>query len=197
MSIHVEDNLIHWNYYLALEEDLARASRYIEFNKANFETFSLELTHILLAASSEVDVVLKALCNLLSPDARNKNINDYKVTIKDKCTELISEVILSPRYGLELTPWEGWKNDLNPAWWTSYNNVKHQRDKYYSEANLKNTLDALAALKVVTLYFFKTKFEIDSEQLTHRDVTKHLVPKGSLFQFKPDYYYHTYMVSPG
>ena len=56
---------LHWNYYLALDNDMARVSRFIEFNPANLQVFSLELAHLLFAASSEVDVVAKALCDVL------------------------------------------------------------------------------------------------------------------------------------
>jgi len=60
--IKTGETLLHWNYFLALESDLERVSRYIEFDKANFKTYSIELAHLLLAASSEVDVVAKTLC---------------------------------------------------------------------------------------------------------------------------------------
>ena len=48
----------HWNYFLAIEKDLEHLSRYIEFSDANLGTYSIELTHLLLSASSEVDVVM-------------------------------------------------------------------------------------------------------------------------------------------
>jgi len=54
--------LLHWNYFLVLESDLEHISRYIEFTTDNFKVYSQEFAHILLAASSEVDVVLKSLC---------------------------------------------------------------------------------------------------------------------------------------
>ena len=64
--------LIHWSYFLALEEDIQRLSRFVEFNSNNFATFSLEMSHILLASSSEVDVVLKMLCKAFAPNAQNE-----------------------------------------------------------------------------------------------------------------------------
>ena len=56
MGIQVNGNFVHWNYYIALEQDLSKVSRFIEFSEDNFETYSIELAHLLLAASSEVDV---------------------------------------------------------------------------------------------------------------------------------------------
>ena len=63
MVIKVKENFVHWNYFIALEQDLIKVSRFIEFSQENFNTYSIELAHLLLATSSEIDVVLKALCN--------------------------------------------------------------------------------------------------------------------------------------
>ena len=83
MGIQVNGNFVHWNYYIALEQDLSKVSRFIEFSEANFETYSIELAHLLLAASSEVDVVLKSLCNIKNNQKNHKNINHYAHTFKD------------------------------------------------------------------------------------------------------------------
>ena len=52
----------HWNYFLAIEEDLENLSRYIELREDNFATYSIETAKILMAASQEVDVLFKAIC---------------------------------------------------------------------------------------------------------------------------------------
>ena len=62
MGIKAGASLIHWNYFLALESDLAQVSRYIEFDSNNYRTYSIELSHLLLASSSEVDVIAKGIC---------------------------------------------------------------------------------------------------------------------------------------
>jgi hypothetical protein len=49
----------HYDYFLALEADLVRLTRYIEFNKQNFKAYSIEIMHLLFAVSSEVEVMLK------------------------------------------------------------------------------------------------------------------------------------------
>ena len=69
---------LHWNYFLAIEKDLENLSRYVEFDEKNLDTFSIELTHILFSASSEVDVIIKQLCNLIDPITKAENINDYR-----------------------------------------------------------------------------------------------------------------------
>jgi len=42
---------------------------------------------------------------------------------------------------------------VNPPWWKGYNSVKHERSKYYSEANLGNVLESAAGLLVLLVYF--------------------------------------------
>ena len=53
-----------------MEDDLDTLSRYIEFDSANLNVFSIELAHLLFAAASEVDVLAKRICELANPAAR-------------------------------------------------------------------------------------------------------------------------------
>jgi len=125
----------HWNYFLAIEKDLEAISRYIEFSEANLNTYSIELTHILLSASSEIDVIMKQLCTLIDPEKKTNNIDDYKSVIQSHLSSFIVEEITIDRYGLIAKPWESWKGTENPIWWRGYNNVKHQRNTHFKEAN--------------------------------------------------------------
>jgi hypothetical protein len=61
-------------------------------------------------------------------------------------------IIDVPQYELSLTPWNEWLQDKNPDWWRAYNDVKHKRHDYFADANLKNTLNAVAGLFVVVWY---------------------------------------------
>ena len=144
----------HWNYFLALEDDVVRMSRYLEPTKANFDAYSLELARILFAAASEIDVVSKCLCVKLDPESRADNINKYRNEILASRQEIVTSIAEIPRFGLTLTPWEPWGSEENPLWWKAYNNVKHRRDTHFKEASLKNTLNAVAGLFVLLLYFY-------------------------------------------
>jgi hypothetical protein len=66
--------------------------------------------------------------------------------------------VLLPRYGMKLKPWSNW-NVVNgvPDWWTAYNKIKHHRDSEYHRANLRNALNSVAGLFVVTLYVYREK----------------------------------------
>ena len=143
---------IEWNYYLTLVEEVKVISNYIEFDKENYQTYSAELSKILMSASSEVDVVMKQLCNHLRKNKKHRDIKDYRETIMSLAPDLVTEEVHLPLHGLKLTPWVNWSGESNPDWWKAYNNVKHERNKYYAEATLKNTLNALAALYVCLFY---------------------------------------------
>lgn len=54
-----------------------------------------------------------------------------------------------PRYEIKLFPWSKFKSQEIPSWWDSYN-----KDAYYSEANLENTLNSIAGLYVIVVYHY-------------------------------------------
>jgi hypothetical protein len=160
MVIRKFDSLIHWKFFLCLEKDLETLSRYVEFCDSNFECYSLEMARILLAASSEVDVIAKKLCRKIDVNSKADSINQYRNEIKSAYPKLPKFKVTIPRFGLNLTPWEKW-NDSNgvPIWWTDCNKVKHHRDTDFHQANLENVLNSVAGLFVISLYFYKDKAE--------------------------------------
>ena len=180
----------HWNYFLAIEKDLENISRYIEFDKDNYNVYSIELAHILLSASSEVDTIMKQLCKLLDPNEETKNIDGYRLIIQNKTPSFINEEISIDRFGLLFKPWDNWVGTQNPNWWKSYNNVKHQRDSYFKEANLQNTINAVGALLLTTVYYYKYSFSNGVNNIDMKDVTRELNPESSFIKINADYYYH-------
>ncbi|MGA3086567.1 MAG: hypothetical protein ABSE95_17550 [Thermodesulfobacteriota bacterium] len=145
--------LIHWSYFLALEEDIQRLSRFVEFNKNNFATFSIEMAHLLLATSSEIDVVLKMLCKPFAPTAQNEE--DYRSSIPKQIPNFTKVKVEIQRYEITLQPWQAWDSNQTPTWWTAYNKVKHERDLHYEKANLENVLQSMAGLFLSNLYLYK------------------------------------------
>ena len=80
--------LQHWNYFLTLEDDIGRLSRYLELTQANFSSYSLELARILFAAASEVDVVSKLLCKKIDADSSANNITKYRERLLASCAQI-------------------------------------------------------------------------------------------------------------
>lgn len=159
MAIHQTTIPEHWNYFLALDDDVIRLSRYLEPTKDNFGAYSLELARIIFAAASEVDVVCKRLCKKINPKSKADNINKYKTEIVAAYPRIKEVEVLIPRYGLTLHPWEMWGNDANPLWWNAYNNVKHHRHTHFSEASLKHALNAVAGLFALILFYYREEAE--------------------------------------
>ena len=184
----------HWNYFLAIEQDLEKLSRYIEFSGVNLNTYSIELTHILLSASSEVDVIIKQLCELIAPASPRENINQYKVIIQQNLNSFINEEISINRFGLKYKPWINWNGAQNPDWWRSYNNVKHQRNNFFSEANLQNTINAVGALLITVIYYYKFAFSYEAgNNIEFKNVTSKLNPVAKFVTINSDYY-HSYLI---
>ncbi len=144
----------YWQHFLALEADFAATSRYLEFSQENFGAYSVEYAKLLLAVGSEVDVLCKLMCEAVDSAAKRENINDYRACLTGH-TKLASEEILIRRYNLTFRPWDDWSRGNNPTWWKSYNNVKHQRDVYFADANLGNCANAISGLFVAVLYCHK------------------------------------------
>ena len=196
MAITVTEAKNHWNYFLALERDMELVSRYVEFSNSNFEVFSVELAHLLFAASSEVDVLAKLICKQVSPNANPDNINGYKPIILQAMPDLPDTEVFVPRYGLSFKPWLKWTGTSNPDWWRSYNKVKHERDAYFNQATLKNSLNALGALLLLTFHYYSRKLAKQANQpLSPRDTTRLLEPESNLLRLNDDCYYGHLLIS--
>ncbi len=188
MGIHYEKSKIHWNYFLAIQQDFELLSRYIEFSEENNATFSIELARIIMSASQEVDVIMKGICSLLNENNAD-NINDYRNVIKEKLSDLIEEEVFIARFGMRSQPWQNWLGDENPIWWRANNKIKHQRTNHFQKANLKNAFNALGALLIVNVYFYKLEKEKEIENaVSWKDITQDLNSKDSFMKLKDEYY---------
>lgn len=149
----------HWNYFLALEQDLEKISRFIEFDDKKIDCFSIEIARVLLASTSEVDVVCKQLCQATNSASKATKIKAYCDEITAAFPNMIDFQIRMPRYGLAFTPWVNWREKKAPDWWKANNKIKHERDSQYHQGNLKNALNSVAALFIMILYLYKEKAE--------------------------------------
>jgi hypothetical protein len=140
---------IHWNYFLAIEEDLQKVSRFIEFNQANFSTYSIELARILMASTQEIDVLLKQVCAKFGDNSNDEQ--GYRTFFAKRAPAIQQVTIVCPRYGLTFVPFENWATGT-PEWWTANNKVKHERHTHFTRASLKNALAAVCGLYVSNFY---------------------------------------------
>ena len=147
----------HWRYFLSIEEDFIRTTKFVELHSDNFNTYSIEFTKIYLTICSEIDVVCKILCNEVLSNNTN-NINQYRDVLTSKYPHFPDNEIIIESVNLAFKPWEEWKNGINPDWWRNYNNVKHQRNKFYQEASLKNTINSLVGLFILEFHYYGEKY---------------------------------------
>jgi hypothetical protein len=134
--------------YHAIENDLRRVFEFVEPHDRNDNVFSTRLYEIFLRASTEFESNCKSI---LSANGYTRsgdwNMNDYK---KIEAATRLSE------YQIQLTIWSDaprvlkplahWSSGGSLPWYQDYNKVKHNRTDEFERANLKNTLDAVAAL---------------------------------------------------
>jgi hypothetical protein len=194
MTIRATGGKIHWNYFLALDRDLAVLSRYVEFAKENESTYSIELARLLFAAASEVDVVAKLLCAHIDPTKSPDTINGYKPILLGAIPALPTTTVYIPRYGLEFEPWSNWAGNTNPDWWVAYNKVKHERDEHFSKATLKNVWNALGGLLILCVHFYSRELAHKPGQALHlKDTTSKLEPESSLVRLD-EALYHSKLV---
>lgn len=191
MGIHYNKTKVHWNYFLALEQDFQAISRFIEPCEKNENTFSIELSRIIMSSTQEVDVIIKSLCHLFESSSNPSKINQYFPIIQRHIPQILEEQVYLPRFSMSSQPWIDWKENEAPLWWQANNKIKHQRNTEYHKATLKNAFNSLAALFLTTSYFYKKEFEIENQfpNMKWMDVTKILTPTATLFRLNDSYYY--------
>jgi len=154
MAIQREVRTIHWDYVLAMEEDLIRLSRFVDFS-ANDSTYSIEIARVMMAAAAEADVALKGICKNVGSRFSGRTIRAYYPVIRSHHPGLFDAPVSIERYGLTLRPWSDWTEMSPPLWWTANNKVKHERSDRFTDANLKNCLNAVAGVFAAVLYLHR------------------------------------------
>jgi len=152
-------SLPHWEYFLAIENDLERCSRYVEFHEDNYRTYSLEFARIIMASASEVDTVMKLICSSIDSSKNPNNIVQYFPIVMTKYPKLTQYTIELPRFMLCFRPWENWAPNQSPEWWSAYNKIKHERDKNFSKANLINAILSVCGLLSGILCYYTECFD--------------------------------------
>lgn len=175
----------YWNYYIELENQLLQTKKYVEFNKSNYKTFSIEYLKLLQATCSEIDVVSKIIAEDYDENFKkldNKNIQVWGLYLH-KVFPDIEEIAVTFLNEGTIIPWKNWdyetfydksgrfryrlkKDKETPVWWTAYNKVKHERifpygegKTNYSRANLENLILAMSALFILETLFIEKMTE--------------------------------------
>ena len=176
----------YWNYFIDLEEQLISTKRYVDFDKTNDNTFSIEYLKLLQATCSEIDVVAKIIAEYYDSSfavAENKSIQKWGFVLQNTFKDL-NNLSVQFNNDYDIVPWNNWqyekyidkkqktryklKGDCKtPYWWIAYNKVKHERTSNYGSgqtnymrANLHNLVSAMAALFLLeTMFLSKLKLD--------------------------------------
>jgi len=163
--------LVHWNYFLAIEQDIVTLSRYVELCSSNYQTYSTELGGILMAATQENDVLLKQIAG-----GTCDNEQAYRGAIPITYANFAAHEVEISRFNLKFTPFAAWAQNTTPTWWTANNKVKHQRHTHFQQATVENTLNAVAGLLIANIYFHS----INNKLLELQPIPQLFSPVGML-----------------
>jgi hypothetical protein len=155
----------HWQFFESVDDELHSLSRMIEFAPENFTTFSVHLARLYLSLGSEIDVVAKLLCAQIAPSKKPDRITEYRPLITAKYPHFTELRIEMPSQESDFQPWISWNSGTSPKWWKSYNDVKHERSRYFRDANLGNVLEATAGLLVLLVYLHQPELYSNKGQI--------------------------------
>ena len=158
MGIEQHRIFSHWNYFISIEEDISKLSRWIEPSEKNFDCYSLEIARLLMTTSAEVDVLAKLICKKINHKSKAEGILQYQKELVSEFPNIYRAKVIAPRFGLELTPWHNWQVEKSPPiWWQANNKVKHQRSEHFNKATLKNLLNSVAALLLLQILYYQSE----------------------------------------
>lgn len=147
-----------------MEADFVHFLEYVPYTPSNSKVYSPKLLAMLLQICGYIDTVFKEMAKFRGfaniPEC--KIINDLESGGYSKFHIGLARDAFEKIYGLssnngakiiakldwigdkEMTPFEKFGQGKSPDWWRSYNNVKHAWSSAIEEANMENTLEALA-----------------------------------------------------
>lgn len=130
--------------------DLYELFNYVEPNDVNLNTYSHRLYELLLRTATEFEANCKGILDsngYVKTGGGNLNITDY-FKIENAANLSGYEVTFERWPNHVFKPFDAWNTGVFASlpWYQGYNHVKHNRFSHFSEANLENVMNAIAAL---------------------------------------------------
>lgn len=149
----------YWKYYLHLEQLLMNTFDFVALAKENFGAYSNQYASILQLTGAELDAFFKAFFNVKNGNIKiyiRRLVNEYPLLSQQKVDVWDSNIVLMPFEKC---------NDVllnHPIkWWKAFTGIKHDRINNFSQANLGNCLQILAALYILEFQCIRKIAEID------------------------------------
>jgi hypothetical protein len=173
--------------YHAIENDLRRVFEFVEPHNKNVDVFSTRLYEIFLRASTEFESNCKSILSANEYNQkRDLNMRDYKkIEAATRLSEYQIRLTIWADAPRVLSPLEPWSSGKSLSWYQDYNTVKHNRTDEFERANLKNTVDAVAALFAILFAQFNIlAFSAHELVSSWNDWNGWLAHHNSIFQIK-------------
>lgn len=167
----MEIDFKQWQYFLSLEDDFLRTLRFVELDKDNFRTYSIEFSKLLLLLGAEFESVCKELINFVDPSIKVGDIGDIKGGLLKCFPRICENEVRVVKYKFSYLPFENWDKGQKLTWWDSYNELKHNRLGNFRNANLESVLFAIGGLLIAIVYLYR-----------FRDNYKHLISKNEFIE---------------
>lgn len=150
-SRYASDPSNYLRAYRLLEHDLLSTFDYVDPSDTNLKTYSHQFFQLLLRACTEFEANAKEILRANNyPRTAKLNLLDY-VKLEKAC-RLSEYNIVVPTWdgtGSPLVPFAEWRSSHSLSWYQDYNAVKHDRAANFNSANLKNALNAVAAVLII------------------------------------------------
>lgn len=144
-----------WEFYRSLERDLEKCFDYVDPDPAHFNVHSNRFARIILLSCIEIENAF----NFFGPPPRGGVLGHYFPIITGRFPKFCLHRFVLPRYKISSNPWESWKLDSSPLWWSdSYNKIKHARTANPACATMKHAIDALCALQCLLIHSYRKEY---------------------------------------
>lgn len=149
-----------WQYYRSLEDD------YTNVGSDNLQK-KISLTKLLIVVCSEVEVMLKTICQTYEPTYFGENIGELREKIDEMVIngewDAIDRDVVLKDSNKHYRPWKGYDGpNYTIDWWTKYNKLKHHRSSlaqsgatFFDSVSIEDVINALAALYILEIEYME------------------------------------------
>jgi hypothetical protein len=135
--------------YRAIANTLNEVFYVIEPAEANLNAFGHQIRNLFIVACTEVENLLKSFFRDNGRKSENLNMGKYVQSNSWLQLNNYSVSLRLHRYNQMITPFESWPTTHSLNWYQAYNDTKHNRHTDFDKANLKNLIDAVAAIHIL------------------------------------------------
>lgn len=164
---------LYWNVYKNLERELLQLAEYIHIDDSQMNVYSMKIADLLIRTAVEIEALSKELFSLnggtcvrgrdLYFDTDCLKFLDDMWHVEKKQVIIASPYIYLSEGARILVPFEKCSQRGKGRWKKAYQSVKHDRTKNLTKGNIKNSIEALAALYLLNIYYRDSTVELGAD----------------------------------